>query len=273
MKTLYYSTWGKLSARPSLAVNSRGRVPLRVFACGICGSELETFKNASTRRTPPLILGHEFCGQVEEVYGEDPGGLRGRRMIPHAVVHCGQCPACLRGDTNLCYRGEIFGMHRPGAFAEYVAVPERVLIPWPENLSPDAAIFTEPLANGINALRQGGTTRRSKVAAIRAGPIGLMCLFAAKTLHQSSVAIPTGSRSDSLRANCWEQYHRESAAREPGERMPKALGRRAPRIRDRCSWQRADESNLPSTWWNLGARWYGWDCTRIRSSCRAMPSP
>jgi threonine dehydrogenase-like Zn-dependent dehydrogenase len=95
----------------------------------------------------------------------------------------------MRGDTNLCVRRQIFGMNRPGAFAEYLSVPERVLIPWPENLPGTNAVLTEPLANGINAMRQGRMARRSRVVIIGAGPIGLMCLFAAKRLHQSSVVI------------------------------------------------------------------------------------
>jgi threonine dehydrogenase-like Zn-dependent dehydrogenase len=80
-------------------------------------------------------------------------------------------------------------MDRPGGFGEYVAVPEHVLIPWPEALPDDSAVFTEPLANGINAMRQGGAVRRSRVVIIGAGPIGLMCLFAARRLHKSSVIV------------------------------------------------------------------------------------
>jgi L-iditol 2-dehydrogenase len=190
MKTLFYPEWGKLEIRnvptPSIA---DGEVLLRVVNCGVCGSELETFKTASVRRTPPLIMGHEFCGQVEAAAGGYAGDLVGRRVISHALVHCGLCPPCLRGDTNLCKRRQVFGMSRPGAFAEYVAVPERVLIPWPENLPSTAAVFTEPLANGINAMRQGALARKSKVVVIGAGPIGLMCLFAAKQLYGSSVVI------------------------------------------------------------------------------------
>ena len=171
-----------------------GEVLLRVSSCGVCGSELETFKSASVRRTPPLIMGHEFCGRVEEARGEAARELLGRRVISHALVHCGQCTACLRGDTNLCAGRQIFGMHRPGAFAEYVAVPERVLIPWPDGLAAAAAVFAEPLANGINAMRQGPSARKSRVVVIGAGPIGLMCLVAAKRLHQSRVVV-----SDRLR--------------------------------------------------------------------------
>jgi threonine dehydrogenase-like Zn-dependent dehydrogenase len=190
MKALYYPAWGELEVRdvpiPTLI---DGEVLVRVSNCGICGSELETFRDASKRRTPPLIMGHEFCGQVEEVNGTQVNGLKGRRVIAHALVHCGKCLACLRGDTNLCFRRQVLGMDRPGAFAEYVAVPERVLIPWPEDLPAATAVFTEPLANGINALRQGSNPRRSKVVVIGAGPLGLMCLFAANRLYRSSVVI------------------------------------------------------------------------------------
>jgi threonine dehydrogenase-like Zn-dependent dehydrogenase len=190
MKALYYPSWGKLEVRDvPMPSPLAGEVLIRVSNCGVCGSELETFRSASKRRRPPLIMGHEFCGQVEEVHGEDAEGLKGRRVIAHALVHCGECSACLRGDTNLCVRRQVFGMHRPGAFAEYVAVPKRVLIPWPEGLSAAAAVFTEPLANGINAMRQGTLARKSRVVVIGAGPIGLMCLFAAKRVHQSSVVI------------------------------------------------------------------------------------
>ena len=190
MKTLYYPAWGKLELRdlpiPTLI---EGEVLVRVSNCGICGSELETFRNASQRRTPPLIMGHEFCGQIEQVHGAQVDRLKGRRVIAHALVHCGECSACLRGDTNLCLRRQVLGMDRPGAFAEYVAVPERVLIPWPEDLPATTAVFAEPLANGINAMRQGPNARRSRVVVIGAGPMGLMCLFAAKQLYQSSVVI------------------------------------------------------------------------------------
>lgn len=190
MKALYYPAWGKLEVKDvPIPTLMDGEVLIRVSKCGVCGSELETFRDASKRRTPPLIMGHEFCGQVEEVHSEQADRLKGRRVIAHALVHCGECSACLRGDTNLCIRRQVLGMDRPGAFAEYVAVPGRVLIPWPEDLPAATAVFTEPLANGINAMRQGPNARRSRVVIIGAGPLGLMCLFAAKRLYRSSVVV------------------------------------------------------------------------------------
>lgn len=190
MKALFYPDWGKLDiqevARPVL---QDGEVLIRVSRCGICGSELDTFRTRSPRRQPPLIMGHEFCGWVETTKNTQGAWPEGQPVIAHALVHCGRCSPCLRGDTNLCVDRQVFGIQRPGAFAEYIAVPERVLIPWRNDLAADTAVFAEPLANGINAMRQGSSGRRSRVVVIGAGPIGLMCLFAAKKIHQSDVIV------------------------------------------------------------------------------------
>ncbi len=190
MKALFYPEWGKLDiqevAPPAL---QDGEVLIRVSRCGICGSELDTFRTRSPRRQPPLIMGHEFCGWVEAAKNTLGRWSEGQPVIAHALVHCGLCYPCLRGDTNLCLHREVFGMQRPGAFAEFIAVPERVLIPWGNDLPPDTAVFAEPLANGINAMRQGSSGRRSRVVVIGAGPIGLMCLFAARKIYQSDVIV------------------------------------------------------------------------------------
>jgi threonine dehydrogenase-like Zn-dependent dehydrogenase len=190
MKALFYPEWGRLDiqevARPVL---QDGEVLIRVSRCGICGSELDTFGTRSPRRQPPLIMGHEFCGWVEATKNKQSRWHEGEAVIAHALVHCGHCSPCLRGDTNLCSHRQVFGMQRPGAFAEYIAVPERVLIPWRNDLPGDTAVFAEPLANGINAMRQGSSGRRSRVVVIGAGPIGLMCLFAAKKINQSEVIV------------------------------------------------------------------------------------
>jgi threonine dehydrogenase-like Zn-dependent dehydrogenase len=188
MRALFYPAWGALELRdiprPSLV---GGEVLVRVSNCGICSSELETFRTKSVRRTPPLIMGHEFCGYIAETNGTPGGWKEGDKVIAHALIHCGKCGACLRGDTNLCVDRKVFGMHRAGAFAEYVAVPGQVLIPWSDKTPGTTAVLAEPLATGINAMRQGPGMRKSRVVVIGCGPIGLMCVFAAKRLHNSNV--------------------------------------------------------------------------------------
>ena len=266
MKALHYPAWGKLEFR-DLAIPQigEGEALVRVFYCGICGSELESFKNSSHRRTPPVIMGHEFCGVVERVQGEDRHGLQGRRVLCHAVVHCGQCCACRRGDTNLCARREVFGMHRPGGFAEYVAVPERVLLLWPENLPDHSAVFTEPLANGINAMRQGGAARRSRVVIIGAGPIGLMCLFAARRLHQSSVIVsdPISVRLDAARLLGAELTVNPLHQDLDAESRMHWCGEHAEYVIDAVG--SAETKQLALDLLEPGERRYGLDCARTQS--------
>ncbi len=188
MKALFYPTFDSLVVRDlPEPVAASGEVLLEVAACGLCGSELETFKNRSPRRMPPLVMGHEFCGTVLAVgEGIDPV-LVGTRQVANAVVSCGKCARCRRNDTHLCAERQIFGMHRSGAFAERVAVPARVLIPWPENLPASSACLAEPLANGVHIV---GLTRHlpaETVLVIGAGPIGLMCQQAFRVLRGSRI--------------------------------------------------------------------------------------
>src|SRR5256885_10409408 len=111
MKTLLYPEWDRVEIadrpRPSPAADE---VVLRVAACGLCGSELEAFKSHSPRRTPPLVLGHEFCGVVEELGPGVAGGpIRvGRKVVSNSLVPCSQCVRCRRGDTHLCGKRQIF---------------------------------------------------------------------------------------------------------------------------------------------------------------------
>jgi L-iditol 2-dehydrogenase len=174
MTSLYYPDWEHLEVRelPTPSV-SDGEVLLRVAACGICGSELETFKKRSPRRSPPLVMGHEFCGTVME--GEGAGALTGHRVISNSIVTCGTCAACLRGNSHLCERRMVFGMHRPGGFAEFVNVPVSCLIPWPEHLPAQAACLAEPLANGVHVVNRVRHHQPRIAVVIGAGPIGLMC--------------------------------------------------------------------------------------------------
>ena len=190
MKTLLYPEWDRIEVadgpRPSPAADE---VVLRVAACGLCGSELEGFKTHSPRRTPPLVMGHEFCGVVDEVGAAVEGFSLGQKVVSNALVPCGRCVRCGRGDPHLCASRQIFGMNRQGAFAEFVNVPARCLLPWPENLPAEAACLAEPLANGVHVARLVGHMRPKTVLVIGAGPIGLMCLGAARQMLGADVLV------------------------------------------------------------------------------------
>jgi threonine dehydrogenase-like Zn-dependent dehydrogenase len=190
MKTLLYPEYERLEVTDQPAPEpARGEVRLRVAACGICGSELEAFRNRSPRRVPPLILGHEFCGVVESVAPDVEVWAPGQRVVSHSLVACGTCVRCARGDTHLCAQRQIFGMHRPGAFAEMVCAPAKSLVAWPGTLAPEAASTAEPLANGIHVVGLARRIAPSLVVVVGAGPLGLLAQQAFRKLTAADVVM------------------------------------------------------------------------------------
>ncbi len=190
MRTLHYPAFDQLEIRDIDEVAPQpDEVKLKVAACGICGSELESYKNKSPRRPPPLVMGHEFCGTIVETGSEVQDWQVGAKVVSNSLVPCGKCVRCDRGDTHLCANRQIFGMHRPGAFAEYVNVPARCLIPWPENLPAEAAALAEPMANGIHVVHVSRHLPVHVALVIGAGPIGLFCQQALQVLRGSKVYV------------------------------------------------------------------------------------
>ncbi|HWF92782.1 MAG TPA: alcohol dehydrogenase catalytic domain-containing protein [Terriglobales bacterium] len=190
MKALLYPRWDSLQiAEVPTPIPSSGEVLVQVHTCGICGSELDSFRARSPRRAPPLVMGHEFCGVVAQRGSNAKKWKDGDRVISHALVHCGKCPPCQSGFTNLCTSRQVFGMHRPGAFGEFIAVPEQVLFEWPAALTAGEAAMAEPLANGVNAIQLDPSVSKERVIVLGAGPIGLMCLVAARSIAKSSVIV------------------------------------------------------------------------------------
>jgi len=190
MRALLYPEFNALSvADQPMPEISQDEVLIRVAACGICGSELESFKTQSPRRTPPLIMGHEFCGTIEQV-GSDVNGFKvGQKVVSNALVSCNKCIRCERDDTHLCADRQIFGMHRAGAFAEFVNVPEVCLTEWPENLPGKAACLAEPLANGLHIVNLTEHLNPEHILIIGAGPIGLMTLQAFKAKRSANITV------------------------------------------------------------------------------------
>ncbi|MGH8018362.1 MAG: zinc-dependent alcohol dehydrogenase [Opitutaceae bacterium] len=166
-----------------------GEVQLAVAACGICGSELESFKNHSPRRPPPLVMGHEFCGTIVETGAAVTNWRKGARVVSNSLVSCGECARCRRGDTHLCASRQIFGMHRPGAFAERVNVPARCLIAWPESLEAGAAAMTEPAGNGVHVVNLTRHLPVRSAMVFGAGPIGLFCQQMLQVLRGADVIV------------------------------------------------------------------------------------
>ena len=191
MQALLYPEFGRIeyATVPDPPAPRADEVTLRVAACGICGSELEAFRRHSPRCPPPLVLGHEFCGVIERV-GEDVlGWRRGDRVVSNSLVPCGGCVRCRRGDSHLCRTRQIFGMNRPGAFAEWVNVPARCLLRWPPSLSEEEACLAEPLANGIHIVNLTKALPAEYALVVGAGAIGLFCQQALQVLRGAKVVV------------------------------------------------------------------------------------
>jgi threonine dehydrogenase-like Zn-dependent dehydrogenase len=197
MQALVYPDYGEMVVQEVPEPSpGPGEVLVRVGACGICGSELGSFASRSARRPPPLVMGHEFAGTVAAL-GTDVTGLRvGERVVVNSLVHCGACDMCRRGATHLCRARQVFGMHRPGAFAELVAAPAAIIYPMPEGMTAVQGALVEPLANGIHVARLAAGNPMETVVVIGAGPIGLMCLQAVVQMgaRRAAVSEPNAGR-------------------------------------------------------------------------------
>src|ERR1700680_5017390 len=133
MKALLLSQYRRLElADLALPAPGRDEVLIRVAACGICGSDVHGYDGSSGRRIPPIVMGHEAAGTIAALGTEVSGFAKGDRGTFDSTIFCGACGNCLRGDVNLCDQREVLGVScaefkRAGAFAEYVAVPSRIL--------------------------------------------------------------------------------------------------------------------------------------------------
>src|SRR3954453_10983311 len=100
-----------------------GEVLLAVDAVGICGSELSGYLGHNSLRVPPLVMGHEFAGTVTATGGHVINLRAGDQVVVNPLIACGECALCRLGLENLCSKRQIIGIHRPGAFAEFVVAP------------------------------------------------------------------------------------------------------------------------------------------------------
>ena len=163
---------------------AEGDALISVGAVGICGSELSGFLGHNSLRVPPLIMGHESAGQVVQVTGgtfaTGEEAMVGARVTFNPLVVCGTCDRCSSGHSNLCRRRQLVGAHRPGAFAQYVAVPARQCYPLPESLSLVAGSLAEPLACSVRAVALSEVKAQERLLILGAGPIGLCAVAAAR---------------------------------------------------------------------------------------------
>lgn len=161
-----------------------GEVLIKVKLAAICGTDVhikdwEPF--AMARMTPPVTIGHEFCGEITAVgEGVDPAKI-GKLVSAESHVICGQCVMCKSGLANVCLNTTCIGIHFDGAFAEYVVIPVENAILCNPDLPIEVNALLEPLGIAVHAASKVEIAGKT-VAIVGCGPIGLMAVAVAKKM-------------------------------------------------------------------------------------------
>ena len=178
MKALVYTAPNEMTLQerplPDLLA---GEVVLRIEAAGICGSDMHAYHGHDPRRKPGLVLGHELAATVTESAADS---IRvGQRVTVNPLITCGVCQYCMQGRDNLCSNRGMVGMSRAGAFAQFMSVPAKSLVPIPDDMPPVVAALTEPAATVLHAInlamaKMHRPLPEARVLVIGGGAIGLL---------------------------------------------------------------------------------------------------
>ncbi|MGB5824377.1 MAG: 2,3-butanediol dehydrogenase [Proteocatella sp.] len=178
-----------------------GSVKIKVKWCGICGSDLHEYlggpifipvdvSHPISGCKAPVVLGHEFSGEVVELGVGVTSLSVGDRVAVEPIVSCGECPACLEGKYNLCSSLGFHGLcGGGGGFAEYTVFPAKFVHKIPDGLSFEKAALIEPIAVAIHSLRMGKFMTGQSALVLGSGPIGLATIEALKAAGASLVIV------------------------------------------------------------------------------------
>ncbi|MQA11765.1 MAG: alcohol dehydrogenase catalytic domain-containing protein [Pseudonocardiaceae bacterium] len=167
---------------------SDGQARVRVAWAGICGSDREVLAGHRPKRFVryPVVPGHEWSGTVVSVGSDADASLVGKPVVGEGFRSCGRCTACRRGDSNLCEADyDETGFTQPGAWADYLTLPARLLHVLPEGSDLRAAAALEPSACVAAGCLKAAAAPGERVAVVGAGTLGLL---AAQLLHATHPA-------------------------------------------------------------------------------------
>ena len=176
-------------------------VLLEIKACGICGTDINIKNSKFQCLTLPVIIGHEFAGQIVELGAEVTGYKVGDRVVgePHLKA-CGKCEFCCTGNIQLCAQKRAPGWGMDGAFAKYLVVPEHLLHRLPDSVSYEEGALVEPAAATVTAvLDRCGVEVNDTVAVFGSGPYGLLSAMAARAGGAGRVIIIANTEDEKLR--------------------------------------------------------------------------
>ncbi len=190
MKALVYTAPHHLEIQePPEPAGDSLQCVVRVRASGICGSDLDGFLGKSKKRIPPLVLGHEFSGEVVADCEAARSLRQGQRVAVYPLVSCGHCRYCQTRRHHICPTRKVFGLDFDGGLAEFVSVPHKCLFPMPEHMSFVEGALVEPLANALHVLSRCESVQGATGVVFGGGLIGMFTLWAAKHAGAARVAV------------------------------------------------------------------------------------
>lgn len=165
-------------------------VLIKVKAVGICGSDVHGYLGITGRRTPPMVMGHEFSGLVVAVGANVTGVKVGDRAAPYPVAYCGECEYCRAGSVHICLNKKAYGvLDCNGAMAEYLVVPAKLIFKLADTVPYPVGSMIEPLAVAYRGVNSGGDIAGKNVLIVGAGTIGLLALSIVKMRKPARVFV------------------------------------------------------------------------------------
>lgn len=164
-------------------------VLVQVRAASICGTDVHIYDWdpwAQNRLHPPLIFGHEFCGEVVRVGSEVTAYAEGDFVSAEMHVTCGHCLQCRTGEAHICRDVKILGVDADGCFAEYVKIPDTNVWKIDPRIPVDWASVFDPLGNAVHTVLAGDVAGKT-VAVFGCGPIGLFAVAVARACGASKI--------------------------------------------------------------------------------------
>ena len=168
-----------------------GEVRIRITHTAICGTDKHIFEWdewAQNNLKLPLIVGHEFCGIIDEVGPQVTHYNVGDRVSGEGHITCGNCRNCRAGKKHLCPETIGVGVHRDGAFAEYLVIPESNVWPLHEDIPSEIAAFFDPLGNAVHTALAFNITGED-ILICGAGPIGMMAAAICKFSGSRNIVV------------------------------------------------------------------------------------
>lgn len=199
MKAVVWDGPFKLSLKEvEKPIPSKKEVLIKTKVVGICGSDLEIFDGRFKQAIPPLIIGHEGGGVVQEIGSDVKKVKKGDRIIAECLLYCGECENCKKGKYNLCFNHKVMGMiGHDGEYAEYFVIPEDNVYKLPENISWTEAGLIDTLAGPVAGIEKANIHLGDSVAVFGPGPAGLFFCKLAKLKGAEKVYL-MGTRDERL---------------------------------------------------------------------------